>query len=591
MNKNLRERRGFARVIGRMTVLSFQSSPRAFFLFIATSLLFTLLLVADIHLIRTLLNKLPLFVEGKIYYRTVLLTVLLLGGVNVIDTLMNGSLNLLYEYLQKTSSARMTEVMSKKASKLDLIRFESAELYDSIEKASLGRDRGFEAMEGVIFSLIFHGGYFLFLALYLAWIEPVLILGIFACFLPVALSRYVRGSAFYKTENKMASVRREFSNYEMYLTDREFFKETRSSGATAFFRSLYDQALKNYNREMWRTEVRTGVIDLCLKVLTLLGYTGLLLLLVQLLLRSRITPGMFGAVYFAMANIFKWFEELFSRLGAAYENAAIGSNYFAFLDLPEMRGGNGILRRDQGITVENVSFRYPGTDSAAVDRVSLVIPPGQSVALVGENGSGKSTLVRLLAGLYLPESGRVLIGDVDTREASNCSRFDGVSAVFQSYQRYHMTVRDNVSIGDPAIDSAPTARVKAVLADAGLNVEPSVMLSREFGGTDLSGGEWQRVAIARGLYRKHEMIFLDEPTAAIEPLEETALYRRFADVVDNKTAILVTHRMGSARIADRIVVLDGGRIVEDGTHEQLLNLRGKYAQMFESQARWYNQNP
>ncbi|MFO7705079.1 MAG: ABC transporter ATP-binding protein [Halopseudomonas sp.] len=598
-------RPSFARVIGAMLHLAFRTQPWLFLIYLLSSVGFTLLLVADLHLICVLLDRLPLFVDGSLTFQAVLETILLLGGVNVLYMLINAAMNLSFELLSHLADARMTEAMAQKAGRLDLIRFESVELYDGIEKAHAGRNRGFDAMETFLCSLIFHGGYFLALGFYLAPLEPVLVLGVFAAFLPVALARVIRASAFYNTENKVAPLRREFSHYEAALTDRAFFKETRTTGAVPFFRRKYDQVLADYNREMWHTELRTRAIDLGLKVLTLAGYVGLMLLLVRFVLTGRVSPGLFGAVYFAMDAIFKWFEELFDRLGFAFENAAFGGNYLAFLKSPERKGGHAPLPRDRGVELRQVSFRYPGAGENALENVTLSIRPGESVALVGENGAGKSTLVRLIAGLYHPDVGSVQIGSADLSDADDETRFEHLSAVFQHYQRYHMTLLDNVRVGapqdDPATDGTETderERATAALTQAGfyhrqgtrLDTGLDVMLAREFGGTDLSGGEWQRVAIARGLYRPHDMIILDEPTAAIDPLEEDRVYRAFLDTARGKTAIIVTHRLGLARIADRILVMERGRIVQDGSHTALIAVPGLYARMFQAQAAWYERS-
>jgi len=591
----------FIRVIVAMIGVAFRTHPMIFIVYLITSLGFTALMIADLHLIRVLLDKLPLFAEGQISYQAILLTILLLAGVNIIDTLMNAGMNISYEYLANLAGARMTETMGKKASRLELIRFESSELFDGIEKANAGRGRGFDAMETVLCSLIFHGGYFLFLGLYLVQLEPLLVLGVFAAFLPVALSRAIRASAFYHTENKVAPLRREFNHYEACLTDRTYFKETRTTGAVPFFRRKYDQTLAAYNREMWRTELRTGAIDLALKVLTLAGYIGLMLLLVRFVIAGRISPGLFGAVYFAMDSLFKWFEELFDRLGFAFENAAFGANYLAFLELPERERGKELLPRDRGVELRQVSFRYPSANENAVGAVNLTIEPGQSVAIVGENGAGKSSLVRLIAGLYHPDSGSVHAGGVDLRDAVDETRFLGLSAVFQQYQRYRMTLLDNVRIAEANDGKAITIKadershVTAALELSGFyenqgqknRVDLDSMLAREFGGIDLSGGEWQRVAIARGLYRSHDTIILDEPTAAIDPIEEDRVYRMFINSARGKTAIIVTHRLGLARIADRIIVMERGRIVQDGSHAGLITIEGPYARMFRSQAAWY----
>lgn len=590
-------RPSFVRVILAMFRIAIHTHPIMTLIYLLTSLAFTALLIADLHLIRVLLDRLPLFSEGKLSFPAVILTILLLGGVNIICTLMNAGMNLSYEYVTNLAGARMTEAMGQKAGRLELIQFESAELYDGIEKASSGLGRGFDAMEAVVASIIFHGGYFLFLAFYLVPIQPVLVFGIFLAFLPVAFSRWIQASAFYHTENRVAPLRREFNHYEACLTDRMYFKETRTTGASSFFRQKYDQTLDAYNREMWRTELRTGIIDLALKLLTLTGYIGLLFLLVRFVILGQISPGLFGAIYFVMDSIFKWFDELIDRLGFAYENAAFGGNYLAFMESPERNRGSLPLSRDGGVELREVSFQYPGTTRKAIAAVTLSIKPGEVVAIVGENGAGKSTLVRLLAGLYRPTGGTLHIGGTDLSEAADETRFHRLSAVFQQYQRYKLTLLDNVRIAEAGLhaDVLERSRAAAALAAAGFNecsgenaiVNLDTMLSREFGGIDLSGGEWQRIAIARGLYRAHDTIILDEPTAAIDPIEEDRVYRKFLQSAQGKTAIIVTHQLGLARIAGRILVMERGHIVQDGSHAELMAVDGPYSRMFRSQAAWY----
>ena len=228
--------------------------------------------------------------------------------------------------------------------------------------------------------------------------------------------------------------------------------------------------------------------------------------------------------------------------------------------------------------------------------ISLSIAQGETIAVVGETGAGKSTLMKLLLGLYLPTSGQVLIGGMDTSQIQSKDIYKNSSAVFQDYQRYRATLQGNISVSQPqcnvSIEKIKDACTQAELDSSSANFSDGLktILSREFGGTDLSGGQWQRVAIARGLYRIHNIIVLDEPTAAIDPIEETNLYRQFARLAKGKTAIIVTHRLGSARIADRIVVLKDGSIDDIGTHEQLIARQGFYAQLFRAQAKWYSKS-
>jgi len=235
--------------------------------------------------------------------------------------------------------------------------------------------------------------------------------------------------------------------------------------------------------------------------------------------------------------------------------------------------------------------------SESLSHVSLHIQKGETVAVVGRNGAGKSTLVRLLSGLYLPTGGKVKIWGQDTAELSLKEIYRHTTAVFQDYQRYRYPLNLNVSISDMRSKDADTEakadKMKAenALLKADLPLPQDcfpegmdTMLSREFGGVDLSGGQWQRVAIARALYREHEILFLDEPTAAIDPLEEKALYEKFMELAKGHTAILVTHRLGSARLADRILVIDDGRLVGAGTHEELMELGGSYTELYNAQS-------
>lgn len=208
--------------------------------------------------------------------------------------------------------------------------------------------------------------------------------------------------------------------------------------------------------------------------------------------------------------------------------------------------------------------------------------------MVGENGAGKSTLAKLILGLYPTGKGRIEIGGfgAENMQAESCRKY--MSAVFQNFVRYQMTLSDNVRISEYGSDRDPKAVLEKTSLDRGL-VEgcDTAMLSREFGGTNLSGGMWQQVAIARGRYRSHEIIVLDEPTAAIDPVEEYAMYRDFLTMAKGKTAVMISHRLGSARLADRILVMSGGRIVEDGTHEELLSRNGLYREMWDAQAASY----
>lgn len=334
-----------------------------------------------------------------------------------------------------------------------------------------------------------------------------------------------------------------------------------------------------------------------MKLLTLAGYFGVLYLLFTSLMGGDISIGAFAAVFASIGTMFNVMEEIVSQhFGNMTKNIGTVRNFIRFLDLPEREGKDLPVNPGNGIALDHVSFRYPGVESNALSEVSLEVKKGETIAIVGANGAGKSTLMQLMMRLYLPTAGSVRIDGIDTTEASPQSVYRRISAVFQNYQRYKMTLANNIDISDPADEDQATVNRNIAIASekAGSHLDQNrfpqgyeTMLSREFGGVDLSGGQWQRIAIARGFYRDHELLILDEPTAAIDPIEETRVYEKFREISSGKTAIIVTHRLGSTKIADRIIVMAHGQIVETGTHEELMRQGGHYAEMYATQAKWY----
>ncbi|MDR0404877.1 MAG: ATP-binding cassette domain-containing protein [Oscillospiraceae bacterium] len=287
-------------------------------------------------------------------------------------------------------------------------------------------------------------------------------------------------------------------------------------------------------------------------------------------------------------------EEFTSRIGTHADNFELIRNFLRFLIIPSDNRPNLKINKRDNIVIENANFRYPNANKDALKNINLTIKPGETIAIVGENGAGKTTLVKLLTGLYKPTNGSVKIGKTDVNTTSYRSLFEKVSGVFQKYQRYALTLKENVQISDLK-NECNENKVEETLEQNSINVKNKdifpngldTMLSREFDGIDLSGGQWQRIAIARGLYRDSDIIVLDEPTAAIDPIEESAIYKKFMKISEDKTAIIVTHRMGSAKIAERIIVMKDGEITEMGDHDKLLNDDGVYAEMYNAQSGWY----
>lgn len=533
-------------------------------------------------------------VSGQGSLQTAIGWLALLFGIIIVGQVFNGLDNFVSEQFSERIRGEQRRRVFIKAGRIDPVQFESPAFLDTVEKAREGGENAVSMLLLLLALVGFYLVYFVSAAVYLFQQRPILILALVLVFLPVLLTQYIRTSIYAKAEDAVAPLRRQVQTYEKYLVDRAFFKETRLLGGHRFFSRLFVDTLRLLSREQWRANRKATCLDLLMQCITLAGYGGILYLLVTSLLDGFITIGAFAAVFDSIGTLFGIATEIVSRrIGRMAEELGTTKNFFRFMDAPERGGEDIAVDSKSGISVRDVSFRYPGAEQDAVRGVSLDIAPKETLAIVGENGAGKTTLVRLLTGLFLPGEGTVEIGGIDTQRVAMPSLYQGISAVFQKYQRYRMTLRENIAISDMSRPPDDTA-IGECAEKGGLDMDaqsfpqgPDTMLSREFDGVDLSGGQWQRVAIARGFYRAHNLIVLDEPTAAIDPLEETRVYRKFSQLSQDCTAVIVTHRMGSARIADRIVVMADGKIDDIGTHDELMARDGQYAAMVRAQADWY----
>jgi ATP-binding cassette subfamily B protein len=589
------------KIISTVTSMTFAARPSYFIISNIVGILH-----GTSHGLRTLMTQVffdyvTLLISDSGVFRKVILMAIALGLALILSQILNGIDNFMLNNKENIMVGYIGKKINEKAGKIDFIAFENTEYLNDIKKAKEGMANSAELLSVLTSIFTLYLPYFIFMAWYLCKLNPILTITLVIIFIPTALTQIVRVKVFTDLAHASAPIRREYEYYERCIVDREYYKETRVLGAFEYFKNLYIASLRLLNKEIWRAEKKAGLIELWMKMITLLGYMGVLYLLVTSLLSGDISVGAFGAVFSSIVFMFSVMEEIICRrMGTITSNLGTIKNLIRFLDMPERIGEDVVIQGVPNISIDKVYFAYPGANKTCISNVSLEIKEGETIAIVGENGAGKTTLVKLMMGLYLPIGGKVFIGGADTAKASPKSIYGNISAVFQRYQRYKMTIGENIKISSlknglqqNILEQKKSLQEALGKADLELDEDKfkdgyETMLSREFDGVDLSGGQWQRVAIARGFYRAHNMIVLDEPTAAIDPAMETKIYRKFDEMSQGKTAIIVTHRLGSAKIANRIVVMEQGQIAEIGSHEELMNKKGKYSEMYEAQSKWYS---
>lgn len=530
-------------------------------------------------------------VAGKTAYPALMGVTVFVVLFQVGNELLNAVCNFTWSPAMKTVVGKLKQRIHRKIAKLPGNSFEEVEVLECIEKAGQGADQCYGVYNSVATILLFYFPYFLVLGIYLWRLKPALVLAVLFIFLPLILNLFIRRRAFERIIDETTVLKRERDYYETEIFSRETCKENRLYGSYPFFRKKFLSVNDAFCRLKWRVMRKTGMMELGLRSLTLAGYLGVVVLLLCSMLDGSISVGAFAAVFSSITTMITFMNDAISNyLATLFDNVGILKKYLEFLALPEEMGAPEEIQWREGVEVKHVSFRYPGTEENVLEDVSFEIKQGETIAIVGENGAGKSTLVRILSGILRPDQGEIQVDGRDLFSVDNGSRFQNVSGVFQQFIRYQMSLRENVEISGPDSDEG---RMKDCLAKSEFSMDEKftegydTMLSREFDGIDLSGGQWQRVALARGLYRDSRFILLDEPTSAIDPIEEGILYRKFQKMIRDKMGVLVTHRLGSAKIADRILVLRKGRLVEQGTHEELVRRQGYYYKMYEEQAKWY----
>lgn len=502
--------------------------------------------------------------------------------------------SLLSERLTMSSSIRLME----HAATLDLEDFEDAEFQDKLERArrqSSGRMPLLSQLMGQIQDVLtvvtFAGGLVVF--------NPWLIVLLLVALIPAFLGEAHFNAQSYTLDFRRTPERRELDYVRQTAASAETAKEVKIFGLNAFlidrFRVL-SQSFYASNRQIAQQRALWGA------VFTSVGTVGYYLAYAWIIGSTLTGTLTIGDLTF-LAGSFRRLRTLLEGLLVSFSSTAAQALYlddlFGFFEVTAEIRSPAIplpmpvpIRR--GFVFEDVGFRYPGAERWAVRHLSFTLQAGETLALVGENGAGKTTLVKLLTRLYDPDEGRITLDGRDLRDYDLDALRGAMGVIFQDFVRYNLTAGDNIAVGRIAArdDHARIERAaSSSLADAVINGLPQKydqMIGKRFrNGVELSGGEWQKVAIARAYMRDAQVLVLDEPTAALDARSEFEVFQRFKELSAGKTAVLISHRFSSVRMADRILVLSGGKVEASGTHAELLAQKGRYAELFELQASGY----
>lgn len=485
--------------------------------------------------------------------------------------------------------------LGEKGTRLSMICYENTETNNMLKRAKncIEQER-FSDLSLSVFNILAEFLKVNGTLLVLAGFHPVLVgISLLSVF-PYLIVRLVRGKEFYELKRYQAAGERR-RNYLYHLFgDKQAVKELRIFEIEDYIEQKMYAARDNMKQEVWNFKKRDMRSLLICEIFCESGYLLSIFSTILLLLHQVLDVGMMAAALAAFTSFQTATKYFLVSLGRIPECAAFVKDYYDFMDMEEAEKGTEKLCSDfDSIKVKQLSFSYPGRKTPAVSNLSFTIKRNEVVAIVGNNGSGKTTLAKLLTGLYQAQKGQIYYGRQNLRSLDPEEFYKQISFVSQDFIKYELTVRENIGIGDWK-QMENTDKIYMLLHQVGLETfisQASVnqLLGNEFGGRELSVGQWQKLAIARGMMKDSSVIFLDEPTAALDPLMETKVLKMFLKIAREKTAIIVSHRIGICKEVDKIIVMKEGKIAEIGNHEELLAEKGEYYRLYTMQQKWYEE--
>lgn len=531
--------------------------------------------------------------------RQILLLIGLTGIVTLLTAGCRALADIVREYQGQLVTDHVTDVIQRQSAAVDLTYYENSSYYDTLHRAQQEAPHRPNHIVQALTQLSQNSISLLALAgllFYLHWVVAVVL---FIAFLPGIIVKIRHADRLYKWQSNSTEIERRTYDYHGMLTDELHAKEVRLFDLGNIFRRRHRDLRRMLRRERLRLAKSRSVSDLVAQTGAIATLFGMLAFIAWQAIKGIMTLGDMVMYYQAFQRAQGCLQEIMGGLAGLYEDSLFLNHFYDFLD---MRPQTVAPQRCEavprpmraGIALEHVSFRYPNAGGEVLHDIEVKIRPGEVVALIGDNGAGKTTLAKLLCRLYDPTGGRITMDSIDFRDFDLPALRREITMIFQDYIHYPLTARENIWIGDVSV-SPDDDRIRRAAQQSGADGVISrlpkgyetVLGNRYEGGMELSIGEWQKVALARAFLRDAQLIILDEPTSSMSARMEHEVFQTFRTLLNGRSALIISHRFSTVRMADLIYVLEEGRIVESGNHEELIQLGGLYAHLYEIQAQHY----
>lgn len=610
--KSIREIPGFiVRVVRSLTKrlayifrLVWEAKPWIFFVMIAYSVISGIMPVLGAMIGADIIDALITAVSGDTPFSRIVSLLML----QFVYLFVNSLINMIYNMVIQISGELVTNHIKlkiiNKAKTIDLASFDMPEFYEKLENAS--REAGMRPLNIMrslfsIISTIISMISFIIVLVNVSISAPIIII-ILA--IPTAVINFVYRKKTFNYMVRRSKDRRQMNYYNELMVNKDMVKEIRIFGLSDLFIKCYKETFDRYFGGIKRLIYGEGAWNMGLSVVNSVANCGLFLYIAKKICDGFLSVGDYSLYTGALNSISNGVSSLITTTASIYEGTLFIDNMIVFMN-EEQRIVPNIesplhVKRHIGHTVEfrDVSFVYPGTTKRVLNHVSFTLDAGETAVLVGLNGAGKTTLIKLMTRLYDPTDGVILLDGIDIRNYNVDELYQIFGIIFQDFGKYAFTVKENIAFGqiDATIEdenihsAAHQSNADVFIEKLSRKYETPLMRYFEADGTELSIGQWQKLAVARAFYSDSDFLILDEPTASLDPMAEQEIFTQFDTLRKDKTTIFVSHRLSSATTADKIIVIDGGCVSEIGSHAELMAQKGKYFELFTTQAKRYVQN-